>query len=63
MLFNTILLATSVAITSAFVPAIETGSRAGTYLQSSALIIQNKGGGHAELVSSSLLWVLEFRFL
>ena len=48
MLFNTILLATSVVITSAFAPpAIET--RPSTYLQSSALIIQNKGGGHGEL--------------
>ena len=49
MLFITILLATSVAITSAFVPVIESSRRPSTYLQSSALIIQNKGGGHGEL--------------
>ena len=48
MLFITILLATSVAITSAFAPT-KTGNRPSTYLQSSALIIQNKGGGHCEL--------------
>jgi len=48
MLFITILLATSVVITSSFAPAIET-ARSSTYLKSSALIIQNKGGGHGEL--------------
>ena len=49
MLFITIFLATSVVITSAFAPSIETVRTSSTYLQSSALIIQNKGGGHGEL--------------